>query len=336
MRSVFLLLVTCLTTGCAQTAVVQCWEPAEIDVTGVNRIVVADFTGEQGEAISAALSASLWENEFYTVVDRSELKPGIRTASFSERPTIQEVLSRAQAAGIDGVILGSVIEHRCDDQILGSTDLNLFQDEADQDGVTTRSNGLTVESNEILLREGTVTIAFRLVDSETGEIRASQQISRHYSGRMENGEGTLPTSGEVLEKLRNQCVNDVVQMLAPHEMSCEIKLATCDFWSKGARDVKIALELASKGDWEGAERHWHEALTKNPENHAAMFNLSIAAARRQEYDIAEQYVLDALRLEHKKCYTQGLETIRERRTAWMRANDQRDARVVSSGTAQWE
>lgn len=325
-----------MTVGCAHTAVVECWEPAEIDIAGMSRIVVIDFTGDHGSAVASSLSARLWENEFYTVLDRSELGAGIQTASFSENHSLQGILDSAKDSDIDGVVLGSVVEYRCDDEVLGSTNVNFFHEDESNDDFERAGLDVEVESNEVLLREGSVTIAFRFVDVQTGEVRASRQVSKHFSGRSVNGVDDIPGRGEVLEMLTTECLDEVVQMLAPHESSCEMKLATCHFWTKGSGEFKKGLKSAGKGDWSGAEEHWQNAIAENPENHAAMFNLAIVAAKRQEYDLGEQYALDALKVEHKECYTAGLGKIRERRTAWDRANDQRDARVVNAGETFWQ
>lgn len=336
MRLAVMFLALCLTAGCAQTAVVKCWEPAEIDATGINRIAIMEFTGEQGSAIASSLSTRLWENEFYTLVDRSELAADIRTASFSEQNAMHRLLAAAAAAKVDGVIFGSVVEYRCDDQILGSTEVDLISELASTESKDHVENRLAIDSKQVLLREGTVTIAFRLVDVQTGEVRASKQISQHYRGQMTVGESTLPERGRVLEMLMADCLNEIVQMLAPHEMTYEMKLAKCEFWKKGSGQVKSGLNLAAKGDWPAAKKCWAQAIAENPENHVAMFNLSIAATREQDYDRAEQHVLDALKHEHKQCYTAGLEKIRARRSALTRTNDQRESRVVSHGDSIWQ
>ncbi len=336
MRSAIICILLCSLMGCAHTAAVTCLEPAEIDVAGMNRIAVADFSGEQGEAIAAVLSNRLWENQFYTVVDRSELTSEIQTASYSEGESLQGVLAAAKSSNVDGVIVGNIVEYRCDDLVLGATDVDIFNQTGSQGNSAQAESAIEIDFNQVVKREGSVTIAFRLVDVETGEIRAAKQVSKHFQKEQINGEGELPTQGEVLQALTVQCLDEVVRMLAPHEMVCEMKFASCDFWTKGAGHVKKGRKLAEKGDWDGAEHHWGQALKQNPDNHAAMFNLSIAAARKQEYDVAEQYVLDALKLEHKTCYTTGLEKIRERRSAWTRATDQRDARVVSASESLWQ
>lgn len=336
MRSVIFLFVISLISGCAHTAVVKSWEPAEIDASGINRIAVVDFTGEKGSEIASALSARLWDNDFYTLVDHSEFSSEIQPASYSDHQGFHGLLASAKGAGVDAVIVGSVIQFSCEDNILSSTELDIHSYANSKSRESGAENSLLIESEEVLYREATVTIAFRLVDVETGEILASKQISKHTQGEMKLGENSLPEKGRMLDQLLTDCLDEIVHMLAPHEMTCEMKLATCDFWTKGSGHVKEGSKLASKGRWDEAKHAWDKALLENPDNHAAFFNLSIAAVRNQNYDAAEEYVLEALKIEHKACYTAGLEKVRERRSALSRANEQREARVINSNDSLWQ
>lgn len=336
MRLLFLSIILIGVCGCAHTAEVTSWEPAEIDSDGIHRVAVINFTGENGTEISSALSSRLWNNDFYTLVDHSDFSSDIRPASYTDHPNFHSLLASANHADVDAVIVGSVIQYRCDDNVLSRTNLDL-QTYSDADQRNSQSgNSVLIETQDTLYREATVTIAFRLVDVETGEILASKQISKHYRGEMKQGENHLPEKGRILEKLTNECLDEIVHMLAPHKTTCEMKLATCDFWTKGSGKVKAGLKHASTGDWEQAEQAWQAAIEENPENHAAMYNLSIAAVRKQEFDQAEEHVLDALRYEHDSCYTAGLEKIRERRTALSRANEQREARRPEPSDSLWQ
>lgn len=336
MRLLTFLLIFPLLIGCAQTAEVACWEPAQIDATGINRISVMDFSGVKGSEVSMALSARLWDNDFYTLVDHSEFVSPIQPANYAEENDLQSALSAAQAANVDALILGSVIEYRCEDQILESTDLDIISFAEGHGKQAQSENGLSLELRNTIYREGSVTLAYRLVATDTGEILASKQISKHFRGEMRQGENSLPEKGRVLEMLLSNCLDEVVQMLAPHQTSCELQLASCDFWTKGSGQVKEGLKQVAKGDWDAAEAAWRDAVYENHENHAALHNLSIAAARRQQYDQAEKLILDALKCEHKKCYTATLETIRERRTALAKTVDQREARQASFEDSIWQ
>lgn len=322
--------------GCAHTARISAWQPAAIDVSGLNHVVVLGFSGEHGDAVASALTSELWENEFYTLVDRSELQPVMQVGFDSAGSNdVKSLIDPAKAAGIDGLIVGDVVEYRCDDRVFESTDfrfLNRSKEDADGEEDV---NGFGLSQKQTLQREATVTIAFRLVDVNTGEVRASKRVSKHFEGRLVDGQGELPPSGAILDDLLTQCVDEIVQMLAPHSVPCSMKLATSDWLTRGRRHVARGIKAAEKGDWKTARDEWLAALEENPENDAALFNLALAAAADAKYEQAEEYAMQALRLRHKPCYAKGVEEIRRHRTAFEEASQQRDARIVPAEGHFW-
>jgi len=320
---------------------VKFWEPAAIDVSSMNRIVVLEFQGEHGKSVATALSGQLWQNEFYTVVDRTALSRDLQLASYTtdnlNENSLHALLSPARAQGIDGVVLGEILEYRCEDKRVRRLAANTSTGEGPSGSRNANHpGGAGGEFRENLVREGIVTIAFRLVDVETGEIRAADKVSHTYAGDQEGTSGKLPTREEVLAQLTEQCLAEIVDMMAPHEATSQIQLATCDIWTRGRREVKEGNRLAVEGDWKQAEQQWQAATRIEPENHAALFNLAIAADHRHEYVVAEEFAMQALRLQHKTCYTTGLDKIRAHRNAAEKTEEQRDARVVTAADEGWQ
>ena len=287
--------------------------------------------------MASVLASELWENRFYTVVDRSELASEIQQAGFSEgdEESLDDLLLAARQAGLDGIIFGEVLEYRCEDATARNTNWRLPGTAEGTDSEESRRSWLGFETKEASVRQGTVTVAFRLVDVKSGEIRASRKVTHRFSKEHADGQSEFPNEDEILADLSQQCLDDIVHMLAPHCDSCHVELSLCDIWTKGRRDVKHGIELALQGDWKAAEDAWHRALRKDPENHAALFNLAVAAAERQDFAAAEDLAMQALRVQHKDCYAKGLETIRANRDAFEKSEDQRDARVVSATESVW-
>jgi len=322
-----------------RTAIVKFYEPAAIDVSSMNRIVVLEFEGEQGKSVANSLSGQLWQNEFYTVVDRSELSHELQLAAFEQSEEkshrYHEFLAPARNKGIDGVIMGEVREYRCEDKHVRRTSFSASNGGGMIGSNRAMGTGIGLEFRENLVREAVVTMAFRLVDVETGEIRASREVSHKLSEERELASGKQVSQSEVLNRLTQECLDEIVGMLAPHEATSQIQLAVCDVWTKGRRDVKEGNQQAVRGNWEQAEHHWQTALQIEPNNHAALFNLAIAADHRHEYAVAEELAMQALRLQHKTCYTEGLDKIRTHRNATEKAAEQRDARVATAGEEAW-
>lgn len=329
-----LALTLCCLTGCCQMATVKTWTPAQIDVSGMNRLAVLDFSGENGSAVATAISSRLWENDFYTMVDRSEIQP-ILQASYGTTPRLDDIVGPAREAGIDAIMMGEVVEYRCDDETFQSTDFDFGSSQTKGQQFTSQSNGFGMSFNQTLVRQGTVTIAFRLIDVDTGDIRATRKVTRNFEGRIVNGQGHIPTQGEVLQTLTDQCVDEMVGMLAPHVCEEQCKLASSAWHTKGSRQVSQGVKLAKKGNWSEAETRWKSALEENPRNDAALFNLALCSLNRQEFAQAEEYAMQAVRIKHKDQYVQGLEGIRTHRTAFEKTEEQREARVVPATASVW-
>jgi len=310
--------------GCAKTAVVKAWVPATIDVSGMNQIAVLSFQGDNGPAIASSLNSQFWANGFYDVVDATGLDTKILQAGYD--PSLpsnpRDVLAPAREAGLDGVILGQVLEYRCDDERFDSNHVHFGRDESYSRFGSSFSSGIGFESNSVLVRDGSVSIAFRLVDVRTGEIRAAKTVTHHFHGQVVNGHGSIPSEGEVLDKLTEKCLDDIVSMVAPHQRECTMRLATSEYWCRGRSLVNEGVKLAQQGKWDEADRAWEQALELNPKNHAALYNRAVAAASRQDYEVAEDLAMSAIKTQHKDAYCKGLEAIRIHRTAYQKSQQQ--------------
>ncbi|MEZ6068572.1 MAG: tetratricopeptide repeat protein [Planctomycetaceae bacterium] len=325
-----LLLVSGL-SGCAQTTLVRHWQPASIDVEGLDRVVIADFDGENASAVTSVLDARLHSGRFYTLVDAAGLTP-VQHASFAPCRAESAILKVAAEARVDAVISGSVVEYRCEDTILRQTDFDAHEGESDGEQPGHHFH-VGFRQQDRVRREGTVTIAFRMTDSRTGELRAAHTASHHYSGESGPGEPALPPRGEVLEKLVGDCVEEFVQMTTPHEVEVPVRLAQPRLLQRHGGGVRSGNKLALQGKWDAARDQWEAVIAEQPECDTALYNLAVDAARRRDYDAAEELAMQALQHKHNDRYVDGLEQIRQQRASYddaRRQRDQRSTQVASS------
>lgn len=320
-----------LLSGCAHTAVVQHWQPPGIDVSSMQRLSVAPFDGEHGDAVAATLESRLWEHDVYTLVSGSELGQVVPAADNRRTgASLDQVLIQSRAAGLDGVIVGDVVEYRCDEHEVKHSPLPWRDGRALGRGPSVLLAASAVRA-PTLVRQGTVTVVFRLVDVETGDVRVTKRTSHHFDGRSEDQQTHLPARCEILDNLLTACVDEFVALLAPQEVREEVKLATANWFDGGALEVLRGVRLARAGSWNDAESAWQAALQKNPDSDAALFNLALAAAHREDYTAAEDYAMQALRLVHTDCYADGLEQIRRFRAEFDKAQRQSRSPVVAAG-----
>jgi len=334
LQLMLLWLILPLTCGCARTAVVKFWQPASADVSDLDRIMVMDFTGDQGHQVASSLTGQLSNNNRYTVVAPTHSQNRFQLASFLGRnssPTsLDGVLGTARSQGVDGVVVGDVLEYHCEDKPVRRTPFRAGQDMVAIEESRTESR----LRRESVVREGRVTVVFRLVDVDSGEVREEHQVSHEFQQMIDNA-SQIPSQGEVLEQLTQRCLQDIVSYLVPHEATSEVRLAHCEPLSRYRREVREAIILAQQGKWDEAEQKLQAVHEKDPDNHAVLFNLAVVADHRQDYPLAEDYAMKALRIQYKECYAAGLEQIRAHRTAATKVNDQRDAQSTKIFAELW-
>ncbi|MEZ6056028.1 MAG: CsgG/HfaB family protein [Planctomycetaceae bacterium] len=324
-------LFTC--QGCSHFGTFQRWQPAEIAVDGLSSVTVMEFDGEHGDAVASTLTARLYDGQFYSLVDRSQLSP-VSQVSLGPDNQQNAILRAARSANVDAIISGNVVEYRCEDQVLTDTSFSVNQHEGNH------GEGMNVgfSNSQTLRREGTVTVSFRLIDTMTGEVRATRQTSHHFEGVHDTRDPAsvpLPTKGEVLTNLTNACVDDFTRMLAPHRAECRMKLATAIPFSNGWTAIRQGVKLAERGEWEAAERKWQEALAKNPMSDVATYNLAVAAAAREDYAQAENLARDAIKLKHSDLYVDSLEVLRQQHLQDDACQAQHATRVTQASHRDW-
>lgn len=288
MRSgaLFMLAMACSAVGCAPKAKLMVWRPAELDVSGIGRIAVVDFQGEgeSGAIARSALLAQLAENRHYTLVDQTELAR-VQPAAFQQGlPSEAAAIEAARYAGVDAILTGQVVSYSAEDNIQQDHHISIGGAGAVvSSGSKAAGLGIGLDTNTLHARDASVSLAFKLIDARTGEIRDARQVSHAYEARVVNGRGEMPGRERILSDLLRKCSNDVVAAVAPHRVPVEVVLARQQ-WGNGMNAVRRGNDLAQSGDWAGAEAAWKSALERNPQNHAAYHNLALACEARGDFD----------------------------------------------------
>lgn len=283
--------------GCAPRAQLMVWHPAELDITGLERLAIIDFEGEQqsGKIARAALQTQLFENKYYNLIDQAELarvRPVLRDDG---SPDLTAALEASRVLGVDVLLCGQVVSYNVLDDLQTEHRIELGGSASkSKSGSESNSVGFGLDSTQTLTREASVSLAVKLIDVRTGQLRAARQFAHTFNGKRVNGNGDLPARDAILTKLLNECSQDAVRMIAPHYRPQEIALART-FYGKGLKEIREGNKLASKGNWAEAEQHWQAAARENPQSHVAHFNLAVAAEARQDYPAAKQHLEAAIK-----------------------------------------
>jgi tetratricopeptide (TPR) repeat protein len=117
-------------------------------------------------------------------------------------------------------------------------------------------------------------------------------------------------------------VDEFLRTLVTHRAAESVTLARPAPFQEGYALVVNGNEFASRGRWDEAIAAWEQAAARNPENDAALYNLSLAHLSRQEFRRAESYAIRALNIRHNETYQAGLQRIRQQASVL----DQADSR----------
>jgi hypothetical protein len=266
MRTLLTLLLA-IAAGCAPQARVMVLRPAEVDIAGIHRLTVVDISGmgETGRQARAAITARLAEQQHFALVDPAELSR-VEPAAFTG-PQIDEgrVVQAARQAEVDGLVTGQVVAYE-----MGST----------------------------LTSPPTVTLAVKLIDVASGEVRDARQVTRTFKSR------DVSDRDAVLQGLLADCADEVATRITPHQELIEVELAR-QYWGAGLADVHRGNALAREGKWPEAAAAWQAALDASPRNHAALHNLAMAALARGDLAEASAWLDRAIALFADATYQQN-------------------------------
>jgi hypothetical protein len=267
-----------------------------MDIFGLERLTVLDFEGEHqsGKIARAALQSQLFENKYYTLVDQAELARVRPVTTPDGAPDLPAALEAAKVMGVDAILCGQVVSYNVLDDLQTDHHLELGGAVSKSTKGDASSVGVGLDSTQTLTREASVSVAVKLIDVRSGQIRAARQFAHTFHGKRVNGQGDLPPREAILTKLLGECSHDVIKLIAPHYLPQEVTLAR-QFYGKGLGELRSGNKLASKGQWKEAEGVWQTSLRENPQNHAAHFNLALAAEARQDYPTAIQHVDAAIK-----------------------------------------
>lgn len=283
--------------GCAPQARVMVLRPAEVDIAGIHRLAVIDFLGQgdTGREARAALAARLTEKQHYAMVDQGELSR-VEPAAFTG-PQLDEsrVIQAASHAEVDGVVTGQVVAYEAG---AGST----------------------------LTNPPTVTLAVKLIDVASGQVRDARQLTRTFKSR------DVPDRQAALRSLLDDCAEEIASRITPHEELVAVELAR-QYWGTGLADVHRGNVLAREGKWPEAAAAWQAALDANPRNHVALHNLAIASFARGDHAQATAQLDKAIAMFADATYQQNRKLLAAQQKLTQAALKQSATRLASSPPA---
>jgi Flp pilus assembly protein TadD len=276
------LLLGLFSTGCLTVpALVQVYKAPETELSDVQYIEVETFkvaetvAKQSGENISGPLKNELQKSKRFIIVDRVALDH-VRDLNKARKEGIVEPdATRSEPLRLrppDAILRGNVVAYKCETSAApsGARPKEVVH-EVVYDPLSWAMQTLHgFRRDELIQLEGSVAITYQLLDARTGAIRTSGE-SIHTSRRLYLR--PLASGGEqdrLLRELSHQCVQDVANKLVRH------KVTELVVFARGSEPVEEGIRQARAGNWNRAQECWEAALARDPNDHAALFDLGLA------------------------------------------------------------
>jgi len=320
-KFILLFTVLFLISGCAKIYVnVKRLEKPDLNITNVKRIAVLDFEDRTypgvGRSAANLLISNLLDQRYYQIIERSELSKilmehKLNLTGLIEEKTVKEV---GKILGVDAIIMGNVTTYNLStneytemvERWVGTGKYEtkmikyFWEKKAKPRKVEIKEKRLVPEERKN--KRANVSVDYRMVNVETGEVIAAKRFSKTYEETFTQSIfSQMPTNNEILEDLLRRVTQKFLHTVSPYYVTRKKELV------KGKDDItNRGIDYAKNGMWEAAIECW-----KKSEESAAHNNLGVAYEREGRYEEAEVEYGAALKIEpNNKTYIQNLSTSR--------------------------
>ncbi len=308
--------VIIILAACTSTSItISRLEPPRYTIPSNKKLAVLEFVGtdkapESGRAVASMLIARLAPTGYYQLIERAQIQSVIRELKFATTDYVDpsNASKIGKLLGADYMLVGEVTAYEVEDNVTVKPGHEVAGGYYDQYGrfIETRT---VMPPREVIVRSGTVSATFRLIDAETGRIIASDKQTRSFRKSSEEflGTGGLPSKEDVLSRLTEQVVDAFARQIAPYKVREQRVLE----YGKH-RLTRKGVQLAKNGLWREAVETWQEARQDAPQESAIYYNLGVASETKGDYEAAEALYQKALELKPNSTrYMQSLNRVRQ-------------------------
>ncbi len=316
-----LILLSTIILSCGPTMVAtQVNKPAEINVKGIKKIAIIDFSGpaNSGSLAASLLTTKLLNSQFFQIFERSKIDMILEEHKLAMSGVVDESTARkvGQLLGVDALIFGEVVSFSVEPDQTGVEKVEKKVGTGKYRIVIRNKKKVREEIKKTVLvdqhyviRRGTVAVTFRVVNIETGELIASKAKSKSYdSGKLIEGRGKLKPQDAILNDLMNEIVEDFARQIAPYSVTEKLALES------GKDAIKVGVQYARNGLWDEAIEAFQTAVNQQPQNSNSHYNLGVAYQVVGDYDNAEKEFNKAIALKNKNLYFRALSNLRKQRS----------------------
>ncbi len=293
-KTIFFILLSALflITGCPPPSVlVPVTRPAEINLRGINKIIVGDITGTGGQEIADLLTSELFKSGKFEVLERANLDKIMKEHSINLSGAVDEktAAEMGKLIGASTLILGNVSQYKYDQKMTYSE----WKDKEDK-------------SHRTYTKTGTARViaTFRVVGLTTGKMLAVKTVEKEVTRqtRADDGEPEDPHKDEAMRTTVNETVAAFIKTIAPYTDYVNIVFAPLD---KNLPELERGINFAKAGRWGDALKEFKTAAEKSPTHDGAWYNLGLAYEYSYMFKEAEDSFNEANKIKPcEKCLTE--------------------------------
>ncbi len=308
-----------LSAGCGpdsgKTIQLEYSRPAAFQVSAkVHSIAIAEFatsgnTGHSwGDVAADKLTANLDQQnkkyERYSLVDRGHLKQIMDQKDVNLMVSDpSSAVKVGKMAKVDAIVYGSV-SATCRDQHRTRTTFDPLSQSSRQVPYTQRYCQ--------------VRVTFTMDDINTGMTLVSMSPTREYDTDKQKSSGMasvtkmlgvgkdeLPPAEQVMDALIQQCVDEFVARVSPHDVSVNVTLG------KGKSElVSKGNSLAAAGDYTEALNYYERAGKEKPDDADAFFNAGVMYEKTGQFKEAERMYSRAFEIKAEDRFVEARRRVR--------------------------
>lgn len=278
-------------TSCAPSVKVAVTRPAEINLIGIKRVAMGDIEGNTGVPLSDILTQKLFESGRYEVMDRQHMNVLMREHNLKLSGVVDEQTSVKIGGllGIQALILGS-----SNGQYNQRTEIgNAYK--------CSKPGGVCRDYKKIA--QGRINTTVKVVDLKTGKIIAIRNFADEDSDSKWEANEWPPDldRGIIMGNILNMTANKFMRMIAPYTDYVNV-----EFEDSKIPEVKAGIVTAQSGQWDSACVQFKNAVSSNPTDAAAWYNLGLAYMYSYQFDDAIQAFNKANVLKPSSKYAQEI------------------------------
>lgn len=314
-------------------------KPAAVNLGSVKKVVVMGFDGHGGDAVANKVMSKLVESGRFEVFERAQVAKILKEHEMWMTGLVDEKSAAkiGKMLGAEALVIGSVDTYKVSDE---RTTIQLpkvrekgyhYETKEDRKGNKKTEKVIDYDWYKVnasaLTRRGNVSITFKVVNVESGQIVAAKNLSKIWEGvnivdsdpkhddaypTPKEKSITLPDSATILNRLTDEIVPQLVNLVVPHYVAERKTWLTVD------EQTETAMKFMSTNQYRDAieilEAHLGNLEAKPDKNkdklHVAYYDIGLLNEVSGNFDKAEAFYKKAISLKGDERYIQALANAR--------------------------